>query len=357
MVLQEEPNRADVELVVLEDASEWREFHDRALRRAGFRNINLFPARPSLLSEYLRQDEKRRVDIVLFGVPPQLTTSNGCWENLRLLSGFFKGPILATSENFQESIRHGALDAGAHDYLPVSEFGEEGLELKVETVLNSHRIHTLIQENDQRTQHLFVNILAVMVKILENKDPYTRFHSHQVAAWSRMIGRRKGLNEEELIRLAMAAFFHDFGKIGIPEEILNKPNRLTQEEFETMKRHPTIARDLLSSLELIHDLLPAITHHHERWDGRGYPAALAGEQIPLWGRIICLADAYDTMASRRSYKEPFSPERLREELTKGRGTQFDPELVDILVKILKDKQAEEAANAAAEATPPPAPKA
>jgi HD-GYP domain-containing protein (c-di-GMP phosphodiesterase class II) len=151
-----------------------------------------------------------------------------------------------------------------------------------------------------------------------------------------MIGRRKGLCEEDLDRLGLAALLHDFGKIGVPEEILCKATRLTDEEFAIMKKHPTIARDLLSSLELCTDLLPAITHHHERWDGKGYPDGLVGEQTPLWARIISLADSYDTMMSRRTYKEPYSPERIRQELDRGRATQFDPELVDLFKAILDE---------------------
>jgi len=194
----------------------------------------------------------------------------------------------------------------------------------------------MILENDLRIQRLFVNILTVMVKILESKDPYTRFHSHSVTKWSRMIGRRKGLCDEDIDRLGVAALLHDFGKIGIPENILCKATRLTSEEFEIMKKHPTIARNLLSSIELLSDVLSAITHHHERWDGRGYPDGLKGEQTPLWGRIISLADSYDTMMSRRTYKEPYSQERIRQELDNGRGTQFDPELVDLFRAILDE---------------------
>lgn len=335
----EEIIRAETELVVLEDAPAWREFHERVLRRAGFGQVNSFAAQPSLLFEHLNQTRGRRTDLVVFGIQPN---SEFSWENLRLIRGLYQGPVLAAAERFEPDVRDRVRELGVHDFISVADSGEQGLELKVETALTAYRINTLIEDNDQRTQRIFVNIMTVMVKILENKDPYTRFHSHSVALWSRMIGRRKGLSEEELIRLGLAAVFHDFGKIGIPEEILNKPSRLTEEEFTIMKQHPTIARDLLSSLELMHDLLPAITHHHERWDGRGYPAGLKTDQIPLWGRIICLADAYDTMASRRTYKDPMPQERVMEELRKGRATQFDPELVDILMKILEEKAAEKA---------------
>ena len=155
-----------------------------------------------------------------------------------------------------------------------------------------------------------------------------------------MLGRKRGLSEDELIRLGLAAVFHDFGKIGIPEEILNKPSKLSTEEFAIMKQHPTIARDLLSSLDQYSDLLPAITHHHERWDGSGYPDGLRGEQIPLWARIIALADAYDTMATRRTYKEPLPLGKVVDEIKGGRGSQFDPELVDIMLEMLAEKAAE-----------------
>lgn len=339
MVNPEEIVRSETELVVLDDAPAWREFHERVLRRAGFGQVNSYPAQPSLLYDHINHGRGRRADLVVFAIQPQ---SEFSWENLRLVRGFFQGPVLATSERFDPAIRERAHGLGVPDYLSVGDCGEEGLELKVETALTAFRINSLIDDNDQRTQRIFLNIMTVMVKLLENKDPYTRFHSHSVAIWSRMIGRRRGLSEEDLIRLGLAAVFHDFGKIGIPEEILNKPSKLTDEEFTIMKQHPTIARDLLSSLDLMHDLLPAITHHHERWDGRGYPAGLKTDQIPLWGRIICIADAYDTMASRRTYKEPMPEEKVLAELQRGRATQFDPDLVDILVQILAEKAAEKA---------------
>jgi len=329
----DEIDRTASELVVLHDVLSWREFHEVALRRAGFGQVIAYPALPESLQEHLNHGQNRRADLVVFGITPGSEIS---WENLRQLRGIYTGPVLATTESHDAAVQKRAQDLGVQDYLAIGEFGEEGLELKVETALTAHRINTLILENDLRTQRLFVNILTVMVKILESKDPYTRFHSHSVAKWSRMIGRRTGLCEEDLDRLGLAAVFHDFGKIGVPEEILCKADKLTDEEFEIMKKHPTIARDLLSSLELLSDLLPAITHHHERWDGRGYPDKLKGDQTPLWARIIALADAYDTMTSRRTYKEPYSPERVRQELEKGRGTQFDPELVDHFKAILDE---------------------
>jgi len=328
-----EIDRAECELVILHDVLAWREFHQLALHRAGFGQVTVFPARPEAVKEYAQQNNKRQIDLVVFGVEPDKEQS---WENLCQLRSTFPGPILAITEYHDQKVRDRIHALGVQDYLAVGEHGEEGLELKVETALTAHRINTMILENDLHTQRLFVNILTVMVKVLESKDPYTRFHSHSVAKWARMLGRRKGLCEEDLDRLGLAAVFHDFGKIGVPEEILLKDGKLTKEEFAIMRKHPVIARDLLSSLELLSDLLPAIAHHHERWDGTGYPHGLKGEQSPLWARIIAIADAYDTMVARRTYKEPMSATRVRQELDDGRGTQFDPELVDHLEAILDE---------------------
>lgn len=318
---------------MLDDQEASRGFQERALFKAGFKCVSAYPASQTAIRDHLARSRNAKTDLVVFGIDTSNETS---YDNLKYLRQEFEGPVLATTRNFNAEARQRAQSLGIDEYLAIDECGEEGLELKVETVLTSFRIDTMVQETDSRTQELFVSILTVMVKILDSKDPYTRFHSHSVAKWSRMIGRRKGLNEDELNRLGLAALFHDFGKIGIPDEILSKTSRLTEDEFETMKKHPTIARDLLASLEPLSDLLPGITHHHERWDGRGYPAKLKGEEIPLWARIIALADSYDTMSTRRSYKEPYSREKVLSELEKGKGTQFDPELTEHLLAILKD---------------------
>ena len=329
----DEIDRAGTELVVLHDELSWREHHELTLRRAGFGQVVAYPASLQSLTDHLNHGLDKRVDLIVYGIQDG---SESSWECLREVRGMYAGPLLATTNDYSMVVNKRIQDMGIYDYMAVGELGEVGLEIKIETALTAHRISNLILENDLRTQRLFVNILTVMVKILESKDAYTRFHSHSVAKWSRMIGRRTGLCEEDLDRLGLAAVFHDFGKIGIPEEILCKPSALTDAEYAKMKEHPTIARHLLSSLELLSDLMPAITHHHERWDGRGYPDGLKGDQTPLWARIIALADAYDTMMSRRTYKEPYSPERIRVELEKARGKQFDPDLVDHFKAILDE---------------------
>lgn len=183
---------------------------------------------------------------------------------------------------------------------------------------------------DQR----FVNTLTVLVKVLEAKDPYTRFHSHSVTKWARLLGRKLRLSELELDRLGLAALFHDFGKIKILDAILFKQGKLNVAESEIMSRHPVIGAELLSGLDGFAVVTPAIRHHHERWDGNGYPDKLHGEQIPLWARIIHIAESFDTMMSRCTYKEPYDMERIKKELIAGRNKQFDPALVDLFLELI-----------------------
>jgi HD-GYP domain-containing protein (c-di-GMP phosphodiesterase class II) len=284
--------------------------------------------------------------LVLFGLQ---AGSAPHWQNLGQCREAFKGPLLAVTDRYQDETRVRLSQMGISDCLPYEECGMPGLELKIGTMLCIHCARNLIEENDRRVQHTFVNILTVMVRMLESKDPYTRFHSQSVAIWARTLGRKKGLTDEQLLRLGLAGVVHDFGKIGVPEEILNKSERLTDEEFAIMMHHPRIARDLLSSLDVLTDVLPAIMHHHERWDGQGYPAGLKGPQIPFWARIIAIADAYDTMVSRRTYQEPMPLEQILEEFRRGRGTQFDPELTDLMIEVIEEHHRAEQSRAA----PPP----
>lgn len=333
MPVLEDIDRSTVCIAVLDDHPAWRGFQERSLKRAGFGWVRGWGADPKHLNEHI-ESGGCDISLVMFGLQDEREVS---WENLRVVRGIFKGPIVATCSSESPTAMAKVRDLGVEQYLAIADSTEEAIELKVDTVLMTHRINSMLDENDQRTHRLFVNILTVMVKILENKDPYTRMHSHMVVKWSRMVGRRRGLSDDELDRMGQAALFHDFGKVGVPEDILNKPGRLTDEEFAVMKQHPTIAKNLLSSLDQLADLLPAIHHHHERWAGGGYPSGLKGEQIPLWARIIGLADAYDTMASKRTYKEPFTKAKIVDELVKASGKQFDPELVQILLRIVQEQ--------------------
>ncbi|MBR1741354.1 MAG: HD-GYP domain-containing protein, partial [Lachnospiraceae bacterium] len=180
-------------------------------------------------------------------------------------------------------------------------------------------------------------ILAI-AKTVDAKDERTSKHSQRVSEYSVMIAREYGFTEAEQENLRKAALLHDIGKIAIPDSILNKPARLTDEEYAVMKTHVTKGAEILKDFTLIDHVVEGSRYHHERYDGRGYPDGLSGEKIPLYGRIIAIADAFDAMTANRVYRKKQDFDYVLSELHNGRGTQFDPELLDIFLKLLDEKK-------------------
>lgn len=179
-------------------------------------------------------------------------------------------------------------------------------------------------------------IIRIIAKTIDARDKYTSGHSHRVAAYAVEIGRRFGLNEDQLEQLRYAALLHDIGKIGIPDHILNKHFKLTDEEYAIIKQHPTIGGDILKEFTLVPEAAVGALYHHERYDGKGYNTGMKGEDIPLHARIIAVADAYDAMDSTRVYQASMDPEIIYHELEKGRGTQFDARFAEIMMEMMKD---------------------
>lgn len=179
-------------------------------------------------------------------------------------------------------------------------------------------------------QNLYTQIINAMVKVIENVDPYTKGHSERVAAYCQAIGKELGMRPLQLNRLHLIAMLHDLGKQSVPAEILRKKGTLTEEEFALVKLHPQTGADTLKGISLFTpDQLGAISEHHERWDGTGYPKGLSGEDINLWARIIAVADAFDAMTTDRPYRPAITPDAALRELQLGAGSQFDPRLVAI----------------------------
>lgn len=175
-------------------------------------------------------------------------------------------------------------------------------------------------------------LLQLMVKSIEARDPYTSGHSRRVAHFATLIARALHLPDRETRRVGQAALLHDVGKIHEKyAPILLKPDRLTPSEWATIQQHPIDGAELVATMTQLKDLVPAIRHHHERWDGAGYPDGLTGEQIPPMARIIALADTIDAMTSARPYRPALTPEEVRREVIRCRGTQFDPDIVDRLL--------------------------
>lgn len=189
------------------------------------------------------------------------------------------------------------------------------------------RASSLAKQLDQA----YLDTITALAKAVEARDQYTSRHVERVRTESMRIARRLGLSDEALRHFEFGAVLHDVGKIGIPDAILGKPGPLTPLERETMRQHPTIGRLLLEGIKFLEPALPAVESHHERWDGLGYPKGLAGEAIPIEGRIVAVADAYDAMTSDRPYRPAMTEELARKAIAEGRGTQFAPDIVDIFL--------------------------
>lgn len=180
---------------------------------------------------------------------------------------------------------------------------------------------------------LVMGLLHALTSAVDAKDSYTCGHSHRVALLSRELAIASGFDEADAERVYIAGLLHDVGKIGVPEAVLSKTGRLTQEEFEQMKLHPTIGAKILSDVRQVQDIIPGVLHHHERWDGQGYPQRLAGENIPLLGRLIGLADSFDAMTSNRTYRPGMPVEKALSEIGRCAGQQFDPYLAETFLSL------------------------
>ena len=178
--------------------------------------------------------------------------------------------------------------------------------------------------------------VIAIARTVDAKDQRTADHSKRVAIYSAQIAKEYGMDEKQCQDIEWAAQMHDIGKIGIPDAILNKPARLTDEEYAVMKSHTTRGAEILKDFTLLDNVIEGAEFHHERYDGRGYPKGLSGEDIPLYARIIGVADAFDAMTANRIYRKQMDFSYVLGEMEKGRGTQFDPQFVDILLKLIRD---------------------
>jgi putative nucleotidyltransferase with HDIG domain len=185
----------------------------------------------------------------------------------------------------------------------------------------------------------YIQTIRALAEAIDAKDAYTRGHSERVAVYASRIGHQMGLRKELIERIYFAGLLHDVGKIGIPDAIITKPDKLTREEYDEMKKHPEIGAKILEPVEFLSSIVPCVRHHHEWYDGcnSGYPDRLAGDQIPLPARVIVVADTVEAMTSDRPYRKALPIDTVVEELHKYSGTQFDPIVVDSFLRLLEDE--------------------
>ena len=213
---------------------------------------------------------------------------------------------------------------------------ESGIK-SVEQMREIKAINEKLSDTYKQLEQAYMESIETLRYTVEAKDPYTKGHSDRVSEYSVLIGKKLGLSEEDLRRLRIGGLFHDIGKIGVPDTILQKAGKLSEDEYSEIKNHPTIGAHILSTASIFQDILPIVKYHHERYDGRGYPEKLQGEKIPYLARITTVADTFDAMTSKRTYRDALPLDVVIEELKNCSGTQFDPKIDDVFVDILKNE--------------------
>lgn len=246
--------------------------------------------------------------------------------------------IFLTADENEESETKG-LSLGAMDFIK-KPFIPDVLTIRARHIIDlSHLQKNLEKEVRKKTEDnekLMMHVVKSLADAIDAKDTYTNGHSGRVAQYSREIARRYGYSGKKLQEIYMMGLLHDVGKIGVPDAVINKPAKLTDEEYELVKKHPVMGARILENIKEMPVLTTGARWHHERYGGGGYPDNLKGTDIPEEARIIAVADAYDAMSSRRGYRNLLSQNEIREEIERGRGTQFDPEFADIMLEMINE---------------------
>ncbi len=267
---------------------------------------------------------------------------DGCETLLKLRESEEPGretPVIFLTGDEDEDTELRGLSLGAMDFIR-KPFIPGVLVLRVRHAVELIRLQRdlsgEVEKKTRENEELFLQVVSSLADAIDAKDAYTKGHSGRVAAYSKEIARRCGFSETEQDNIYMMGLLHDVGKIGVPDSIINKPDRLTDEEFLKIKQHPVIGGRILENIQKMPELASGAKWHHERFNGRGYPDGLAGEEIPEPARIIAVADAYDAMTSNRSYRVLLSQETVRAEIEKGMGQQFDPRFAKVMLEMIDE---------------------
>ena len=212
---------------------------------------------------------------------------------------------------------------------------ESGIK-SIEQMNEIKRINEELSSTYEKLEKAYLDSIETLRYTVEARDPYTRGHSDRVSKYSVLIGKFLGLSETDLKTLEVGGLFHDIGKIGIPDSILLKESKLTDDEYSQIKNHPSIGAHILCNATIFQDIIPIVKHHHEKFDGTGYPSKLKGNDIPYLARIAAVADTFDAMTSRRTYRDPLSLDVVKAEFERCSGSQFDPEITKVFLDILNN---------------------
>ena len=250
-----------------------------------------------------------------------------------------KIPVIFLTADESDGAEREGLTLGAMDFIR-KPFVPEVLLLRVNNIIElvtlQKQLYFEVEQKTRENKNLFLQVVSALVAAIDTKDVYTRGHSSRVAKYSKMIAKRLGYSEARQDEIYMMGILHDVGKIGIPITVLNKKGALTDEEYEQIKGHSVMGAAILQKIEDNPKFALGAKHHHERYDGTGYPDGLKGDKIPEEARIIAVADAYDAMSSDRSYRNHLPQDEIKIEITNGKGIQFDPTFADIMLSIIEE---------------------
>jgi len=322
-------------ILVVDDDRMSLKMAERVFRKAGVEGTYLNSGKE--ITEYLGNEALP--DLILLDVHMPDINGFDILEKLKAEPRYKDVPVVFLTGDEDVKTETAGLNAGAADFIR-KPFSAEVLLKRVSNIIELSRLHRdMAREIRIKTEKLsraYMQIVQALAASVDAKDKYTHGHSSRVAGYSKEIARRAGYSEEEQDGIYMMGLLHDVGKIGILDTIINKTSRLDDEEFAAIKTHAAVGADILKKIADIPELMIGARWHHERFDGRGYPDGLAGEEIPEVARIIAVADAYDAMTSNRSYRGSMPQEKVRAEIEKGRGTQFDPKFADIMVTMIDE---------------------
>ncbi|MBQ7918624.1 MAG: response regulator [Lachnospiraceae bacterium] len=255
-------------------------------------------------------------------------------------------PVICLTADSEQESELKCFELGAVDFISKPFIAEIMLQ-RVTRILELSRLQKELQKEvekktmtlnrrSQQLNRLTIQVMKTLASTIDAKDKYTNGHSVRVAEYSKMIAVKMGMTHQEQEDIYYIGLLHDIGKIGIPDEIINKTSRLTDEEYDIIKTHPAIGFEILEKMSEIPEIAIGARWHHERYDGKGYPDGLKGEDIPFVARIIGVADSYDAMSSKRSYRGILPQEHIRGEIARCMGSQFDPEVAKVMIQIIDE---------------------
>jgi len=283
--------------------------------------------------------ERHTPDLILLDINMPEIGGFEVMETLRKDARLCKIPVIFLTADRSAETEIECFRVGANDY--ISKPFEPNILLsrtRSTLELDGYRrdLQRRLDEKTKEMERVTIQAIMTVANTVDAKDDYTKGHSMRVAAYSELLAQRLGWSEEEIQNIYYVAMLHDVGKIGVPDAVLNKPFKLTDVEFRLIKGHTLMGAEILNDFKMFPNISVGAKYHHERYDGKGYPEGLKGESIPLVARVIGLVDSYDAMTSNRVYRKRLNDDIVMQELEKGKGSQWDPELVDIFVELVKE---------------------